>query len=187
MQIASFILVHDRRLKQLEDQLEELLARVPANLAFINVVPGRLQEMGREHPISIPVSSLGPLDQAAGRQRERLLSGFEDPSRQSRLGRMANAAGVPLFYVSPPRVREFAQELANLSLVRKVRPEDVQSLLGRRITEEEMPAALNLLDAFRHDLYQVYRDAADQGKGVIVLLVTQSREMDSAEGFPRAA
>ena len=77
MQIASFILVNDRILHQFENQLEALMKQVPtSNVAFLNMVPSRLQELGTEHPISIPFGSFLPLDQAADRQHERILSAF---------------------------------------------------------------------------------------------------------------
>ncbi len=187
MQIASFILVNDRALRTFEDQLEVVLRQLPSpNSAFANLVPLRLQELGAEHPISIPFSSLFPLDQVAGRQHERMLSSFEDPARPSKLGKLAETANVPMFYVSPGRVRDFVRELEALRLA-QIHSEDVETLLGRRVSLQELPAISTLLDQFRHDLYQVYNDAATQGKGVVVLLVNQPDEMTSEEGFPRAA
>lgn len=188
MQIASFILVSDRTLRQFEEQLEVVLRQVPSpNMAFVNLVPMRLHELGNEHPISIPFSSLFPLDQAAGRQRERMLSSFEDPTRPSKLGKMAESANMPIFYVSPGRVRDFVRELETLRLTQQIRPDDVETLLGRHVGQHELPDVTRLIDQFRHDLYQVYLDAEREGKGVVVLVVTQSEEMASEEGFPRAA
>ena len=67
MQIASFILIHDRVLRQFEETLAAALPALPSpNAAFARIVPSRLQELGAEHPISIPFSSLSPLDQVAG-------------------------------------------------------------------------------------------------------------------------
>ena len=188
MQIASFILVHDRLLRHFEDQLDLAMRQLPApGTAFANVVPLRMRELGTEHPISIPLSSLFPLDQAAGRQHLHLLSAFEDPSRPSKIGKMAETANVPMYYVPPARVRAFVQELATLRLVAQIHPEDVESLLGRRVSRDELPDIIHLLEEFRHDLYQVYYDAANAGKGVVVLVVTQPDAMTSEEGFPRAA
>ncbi|MHB9133603.1 MAG: hypothetical protein ACYDBB_21270 [Armatimonadota bacterium] len=188
MQIASFILVKDRTFRQFEDQLEVAVKQMPSpNMAFTNLVPMRLQELGTEHPISIPFSSLYPLDQAAGRQHMRVFTAFEDPGHPSKLSALARSANVPIYYVSPGRVRDFVKELANLHLAQQVKPEDVQNLLGKRITIEEMPTARKLLEEFRHDLYQVYRDAAALGMGVVVLVVNQPDEITSEDGFPMAA
>jgi len=188
MQIASFILVSDRLLRHFEDQLELAMSQLPTpGTAFANVVPVRMRELGTEHPISIPVSSLFPLDQAAGRQHLHLFSAFEDPARPSKIGKMAEMANVPMYYVPPARVRDFVDELEDLRLTAQIHPEDVETLLGRRVSREELPAVARLLDEFRHDLYQVYRDASNAGKGVVVLVVTQPEAMTSEEGFPRAA
>ncbi len=188
MQVASFILVNDRLLHHFEDQVEAAMKRVATPAAvFLNLVQMRLQELGAEHPISIPVSSLFPLDQAAERQHEQLLSAFEDPSHPSRLGRMAQHANVPLYYISPGRVRQFLQVLEKLRLATQLRPDDVVALLGKRISHSELPAVARLIDQFRHDLYQVYLDAAMQGKGVLVLVVSQAEIMASDDSFPRAA
>lgn len=188
MKIASFILVNDRVFRQFEEQLESVVKQLGStNAAFVSMVPVRLQELGSEHPISIPFSSLFPLDQAAERQHARLLSAFEDPLRPSKLGRMAEAVSAPIYYVSPGRVRDFVRELETLRLAQQVRPDDVENLLGKRVLRDELPAVVKLLEEFRHDLYQVYRDAADGGKGVVVLVVSQPDEMTSEEGFPRAA
>ncbi len=188
MKIASFILIHDKTLRQFEDQLEKVLKQVPSpNLAFVNIVPLRLHELGAEHPISLPFGSLFPLDQAAERQHVRLLSAFEDPQHPSRLARMAEAASLPVYYVSPGRVRDFVRELESLRLSQQIKPDDVEALLGKRISREELPDVARLIDQFRHDLYQVYRDAALQGVGVVVLIGTQADAMTSEEEFPRAA
>ena len=68
-----------------------------------------------------------------------------------------------------------------------IRPDDVEALLGRRISQEEIPSVTKLVDMFRHDLYQVSRDAADQGKGVVVLIASQPDAYTAEDGFPRAA
>lgn len=188
MQIASFILVTDRVLRQFEEQLEAALTHVQSPAAaFTQLIPLRLHELGHEHPISIPLGSLHPLDQVAGRQHERLLTAFEDPTHPSRLGKMAETANVPMFYVSPGRVRDFVRELEEMRLAQAIRPEDVEALLGKRIGRDELPQVVNLLEQFQHDLYQVYRDASDQGKGVVVLVVSQPDVLTSEEEFPRAA
>lgn len=188
MQIASFILVHDKLFRQLEDQMEAALKDSPSpNLVFMHLLPVRLQEMGREHPISIPFGSLYPLDQAAGRQRSLPLTAFEDPLHPSRLGKLAEAVNLPIYYVSPGRVRNFVHELETLRLAQQVKPEDVETLLGKKLTSEELPDAVKIIDAFRHDLYQIYRDAAMEGKGVVVLVVNQPSELNAPESFPRAA
>jgi len=188
MQIASFILVNDRVLQRFVEQLEYTLEQLPSpTVAFLNLVPMRLQELGVEHPISIPFNTLFPMDQVAGRQHERLLSVFEDPAQPTRLGRLAQSARAPIYYVPPGRVLEFARELERLSFTPHIRPDDVETLLGKRLASNEMPAAIQLLEAFRHDLHQVYRDAAYQRKGVVVLIVNQPEEFSSEEGFPRAA
>ena len=188
MQIASFILVNDSLLRQFAEQLEEVVQQLPSTTSiFLNVVPARLQALGREHPISIPFGSLLPLDQAAERQHAHIISAFEDPRHPSRLGKMALASNSPIYYISPPRVRDFAQELELLRLAEQIRPEDVESLLGRHISSQEMPGITRIVEQFRHDLYQVYHDAAEQGKGVIVLVSNQPEEMGAEGGFPRAA
>jgi len=188
MQIASFILVSDRRFRHFEDQIEAAMKQVGSGGAiFTNLVPMRLQELGAEHTISIPLSSLFPLDQAAGRQREHLLSAFEDPNHPSKLSRMARSANLPLYYVSPARVREFAEELRTLRLTAQLKTEDVETLLGRRVSPEELPAVTLLIEQFRKDLYHVYSDAAGQGKGVVVLIVTEPADVRVDEEFPRAA
>jgi len=188
MQIASFILVNDRLFRHFEDQIEAALKQVGSGSAiFTNMVSMRLQELGSEHIISIPLSSLFPLDQAAGRQREHLLSTFEDPNHPSKLSRMARGANVPLYYVSPARVRQFAEELRTLRLATKLRTEDVETLLGRRVSQEELPAVTRLIEQFRNDLYRVYSDAAGEGKGVVVLIVNEPADVRVDEEFPRAA
>lgn len=189
MQIASFILVNDRLLHQFESQLESVMREEVSSpgVIFMNLVPLRLQELGSEHPISIPFGSFLPLDQAAERQHERILSAFEDPQRPSRLGQMARAAHTPMYYVSPGRVRDFMYELERLRLARHIHPEDVETLLGKRISRDEIPAVTYIIEQFRHDLYQVYHDAALEGKGVVVIVVNQPDDMTSEEGFPRAA
>ncbi|MHB9024785.1 MAG: hypothetical protein ACYC7E_11530 [Armatimonadota bacterium] len=188
MQIASFILINDRILRLFENQLEITLKEISnSSLAFMRVVPVRLQQLGTEHPISIPLSSLYPLDLAAERQHTRVLSTFEDPGHPSRLGQMAEASNVPVYYVSPGRVRDFVRELEGLRLVNQIKPDDVEGLLGRRVSLDELPAVTLLIDQFRHDLYQVYSDAADEGMGVVVLVVNQPDAMTSSEGFPQAA
>ena len=188
MQIASFILVNDRLLRHFEDQLELAIRQMPSPaVAFANLVPLRMRELGTEHPISIPVSSLFPLDQAAGRQHQHLLSTFEDPAHPSKIGKLAESANVPMYYVSPARVRDFVRELASLRLAAQVRTEDVETLLGRHVSREELPAVVRLIEEFRHDLYRVYVDAANTGKGVVVLVVNQAESITSEEGFPRAA
>jgi hypothetical protein len=188
MQIASFILVNDRAFRQFEEQLEHVLKQVQApQAAFANVVPSRLHELGAEHPISIPVSSLYPLDAAAQRQHARIFSAFEDPLRPTRLRQMATAANVPLYYISPGRVREFTAELEALHLAHDVKSEDVENLIGHRVTRDELPDVILLLEEFRHDLYQVYRDATLEGKGIIVVVVNQPDEATSEQDFPRAA
>ncbi len=176
------------RCASFEDQLEVVLRQLPSpNAAFANLVPLRLQELGAEHPISIPFSSLFPLDQAAGRQHARMLSNFEDPARPSKLGKLAETANVPIYYVSPGRVRDFVRELETLRLAQQIHSEDVETLLGRRVSLQELPEIATLLEQFRRDLYQVYNDAAEQGKGVVVLLVNQPDEMTSEDSFPPAA
>ena len=188
MQIASFILIHDRVLRQFEETLAAALPALPSpNAAFAHIVPSRLQELGAEHPISIPFSSLSPLDQVAGRQHARLLSAFEDPQHPSRIGRMAESFNVPIYYVSPPRVRAFAAELEALRVSRTLHPEDVETLLGRHVEQTELPGVTSLLEAFRHDLYRVYQDAADAGKGVVVLVASQPDTITTDQDFPRAA
>jgi len=188
MQIASFILVTDRVLRQFEDQLEAVLKQISTpSVAFVNLVPVRLHELGTEHPISIPFSTLFPLDQAAGRQHERMLSHFEDPARPSKIGKLAESVNIPIYYVSPGRVRDFVNELETLRLAQQIHPEDVETLLGRHVSQDELPAVTKLLEQFRHDLFQVYFDAALEGKGVVVMVVNQPEEMTSEEGFPRAA
>ncbi|MHB9108576.1 MAG: hypothetical protein ACYDCO_16085 [Armatimonadota bacterium] len=188
MQIASFILVNDRLLRHFEDQIEAAMKQVGSpNALFTGMVPMRLQELGSEHTISIPLSSLFPLDQAAGRQREHLLSAFEDPNHPSRLSRMARGANVPLYYVSPARVREFAEELRTLRLTAQLKTEDVETLLGRRVSQEELPAITRLIEQFRNDLYHVYSDAAGEGKGVVVLIINEPSDARVDEEFPRAA
>jgi hypothetical protein len=188
MQIASFILIHDRVLRQFEEQLAAALPGLPSpNAAFTRMVPLRLQELGAEHPISIPFSTLFPLDQVAERQHARLLSAFEDPQHPSRIGRMAETFNVPIYYVSPPRVRAFATELEMLHVSPALHPEDVETLLGRHVERIELPVVTRLLEAFRGDLYRVYRDAADAGKGVIVLVASEPEGMTSDGEFPRAA
>jgi len=188
MQIASFILVNDRLFRHFEDQIEAALKQVGTpNALFAGMVPMRLQELGREHPISIPLSSLFPLDQVAGRQHEHLLSAFEDPNHPSKLSRMAQSVNVPLYYVSPARVREFAEELRTLRLAAKLQTQDVETLLGRRVAAEELPAVTRLIEQFRNDLYRVYSDAAGEGKGVVVLVVNEPSGVRVDEEFPRAA
>lgn len=188
MQIASFILVNDKLLHQFERQLEELIPQLPSSAnAFQNLIPVHLRELGTEHPISIPFGSFLPLDQAAERQHARILSAFEDPMRPSKIGQLARTANSPIYYVSPGRVRDFARELEHLRLHEQIRPEDVETLLGRRIAEMEMPAITLIIDQFRHDLYQVYSDAVYDGKGVVVLVINQSNEIVTDDGFPRAA
>jgi len=188
MQIASFILVNDRLLHQFESQLEMAFKEVSSpHLIFMNFVSMRLQELGSEHPISIPFGSFLPLDQAAERQHERILSAFEDPHRPSKLGQIARTVNAPIYYVSPGRVRDFARELEDLRLAQQIYPEDVESLLGKKISTAEIPTITLLVEQFRHDLYSVYRDAAIQGKGVVVLVVNQPDAMNSDESFPRAA
>ena len=100
---------------------------------------------------------------------------------------MARAVNAPIYYVSPGRVRDFASELADLRLVAHLHTDDVETLLNKRISAEELPAVTQIIEQFRHDLYQVYHDAAMQGKGVVVVVVNQPDEMTSEEGFPRAA
>ena len=100
---------------------------------------------------------------------------------------MAEAASLPVYYVSPGRVRDFVRELESLRLSQQIKPDDVEALLGKRISREELPDVARLIDQFRHDLYQVYRDAALQGVGVVVLIGTQADAMTSEEEFPRAA
>lgn len=188
MQIASFILIKDRTLHQLENQLEEVMSQLTSpGTVFLNLVSMRLHELGDEHPISIPFSSLHPLDQAAQRQHEHILSTFEDPRRPSRLRQMAETVGAPLYYVSPGRVHEFVKELEHLHLTNQVQPQDVEGLLGKRVSREELPNVTGLLEQFRHDLYQVYRDAADEGMGVVVLVVNQPDEITDEDTFPQAA
>ncbi len=188
MQIASFILVNDRALHLFEEQLEQVIRQLQSpQAAIMNLVPLRLHELGSEHPISIPVSSLYPLDVAAERQHARVLSAFEDPVRPSRLNRMASLANMPVYYVPPARVRDFTQELSALRLAREIKPEDVESLIGRRVSTTEMPDITHIIEQFRHDLYQIYHDAAEQGKGVVVFVVTQPDEVTSENEFPRAA
>lgn len=188
MQIASFILINDRILHQFENQLEFAIKDMPSqNASFMQFVPARLQELGTEHPISIPFGSLLPLDQAAERQHVRILSAFEDPEHPSKLGQLARVMNAPIYYVSPGRVRDFVRELEQLQLHERIRPDDVEALLGKRIQLAEMTAVTNVIDMFRHDLYQVYLDAAEDGKGVVVVVVNQPDEMTSEEGFPRAA
>jgi hypothetical protein len=188
MQIASFILVQDRLLRQFEDQLEVLIRQTPSpNVTFASLVPLRLQELGAEHPISIPFSSLHPLDQVAERQHAASFSHFEDPRRPSRLGRMAQAVNLPIYYVSPGRVCDFARALASLPIARSLHPEDAEGLLGRRLTREDFPRVVTLLEQFRHDLLQVYADAVEEGKGVVVVVVNQSDELTTEEEYPRAA
>lgn len=188
MQIASFILVSDRRLRNFSEQLELALKDAPQQTTlFMHLVPMRLQEIGDEHPISIPFSSLLSLDHAAQRQHERMLSLFEEPTHPSRLRQLAQAANAPIYYVSPGRVRDFVRELEALQIVGKLRAEDVESFLGKRVTRDEMPAVAHIFECFRHDLYQVYRDASDQGKGVVVVVINQPEEITSEDGFPRAA
>lgn len=188
MQIASFILVNDRALHLFEDQLEQVARQVPSpQAAIVNLIPLRLHELGAEHPISIPVNSLYTLDAAAERQHERVLSTFEDPMRPSRINRIALQANMPVFYVPPARVRDFSHELAILRLAHSVKPGDVENLIGRRVTALEMPAILTVIEQFRHDLYQIYRDASEQGKGVVVFVVTQPDAVTSEDEFPRAA
>jgi hypothetical protein len=188
MQIASFILINDRILRQFENQLEVSLRQMPSGSpAFAKMVPMRLQQLGTEHPISIPLSSLYPLDIAAERQHARVLSTFEDPRHPSRLGQMAEASNAPVYYVSPGRVREFVRELEGLRVLHQIKPEDVEGLIGRRVSLDELPAVTKLIEEFRHDLYQVYRDAADEGMGVIVVVANQPDSMTDTEGFPQAA
>lgn len=188
MQIASFILVNDKLLHQFERQLEELMPQLPSStVAFQNLVPAHLQALGTEHPISIPFGSFLPLDQAAERQHARILSAFEDPVRPSKIGQLARTANAPIYYVSPGRVRDFARELEQLRLHQQIRPADVETLLGRKIAVSEMPAITQIIEQFRHDLYQVYSDAAYDGKGVVVLVVNQPDEIATDDGFPRAA
>ena len=188
MQIASFILVNDRALRQLEEQLEQVVRQVQTpQAAILNLVAVRLHELGSEHPISIPVSSLYPLDVAAERQHERVLSAFEDPVRPSRLNRIASQANMPVYYVPPARVRDFSRELAALRLSREIRPDDVVSLIGRHVTADEMPGITLIIDQFRHDLYQIYHDASEAGKGVVVFVISQPDEITSEDEFPRAA
>ncbi|HEX2949988.1 MAG TPA: hypothetical protein VHV83_10560 [Armatimonadota bacterium] len=189
MQIASFILVNDRLLHRLEDQLESTFHEVPSvnAAAFQNYVPAKLQEIGSEHPISIPFGSFLPLDQAAERQHERILSAFEDPAHPSKLSQMARAANTPMFYVSPGRVHNFLAELETLRLAQQIHPEDVETLLGKRVVTSELPAVTNIIEQFRHDLYQVYSDAAQEGKGVVVMVMNQPDDVASEDGFPKAA
>jgi hypothetical protein len=89
--------------------------------------------------------------------------------------------------VPPARVRDFARELAILRLAHQVRPEDVETLIGRRVASGEMPAILTIVNGFRNDLYRIYHDAAMRGKGVVVFVVTQPDEITSEDEFPRAA
>jgi len=188
MQIASFILVNDRLFRHFEDQIEAALKQAGSpGMLFTGTVPMRLQELGIEHPISIPLSSLFPLDQAAGRQNAHLLSTFEDPKNPSKLSRMAQGANVPLYYVSPGRVREFAEELRSLRLAAQLQTQDVETLLGRRVVAEELPTVVLLIEQFRDDLHRVYSDAAGEGKGVVVLVVTESSGARVEDEFPRAA
>lgn len=188
MQIVSFILVNDRILRQFEHQLEEAMKELSTpQMAFLGLVPARLQEIGIEHPISLPFGSFLPLDSAAERQHERVLSAFEDPAHPSKLGQLAQAANMRVFYVSPGRVRYFVQELEHLRLAQHIHPDDVATLLGKRIATSEIPAVTKIIEEFRLDLYRVYSDASLEGKGVVVLLVNQPDEMTSEEGFPRAA
>jgi hypothetical protein len=188
MQIASFILIRDHALRLLEEQLDLTLQQVASpNAVFLQLLPAQLQEAGTEHPISIPFSTLYPLDQAAERQHERVLSVFEDPLHPSRLRRMAQDANAPIYYVSPARVRAFERELETLRLAHEIHPEDVKGLLGRQVANDGMPQVITLLEQFRHDLYTVYHDAAEQGMGVVVLVLNQPDEMTSESEFPRAA
>jgi hypothetical protein len=188
MQIVSFVLVNDKTLHQFEKQLEITLQQMPSpQNAFRNLVPTRLQELGAEHPISIPLGSFLPLDQAAERQHERVFSAFEDASHPSKLGQLAKASNTPIYYVSPGRVHEFVYELESLHLSRQLRPEDVETLLSRRIAPAEMPTVTRIIEQFRHDLLQVYHDAVLQGKGVVVLVINQPEEMTAEQGYPRAA
>lgn len=188
MQIASFILVNDRLFRHFEDQIEMAMKQAGSpGMLFTGTVPMRLQELGIEHPISIPLSSLFPLDQAAGRQHAHLLSAFEDPKNPSKLNRMAQSANVPLYYISPGRVREFADELRTLRLAAQLQTQDVETLLGRRVTAEELPAVVQLIEQFRDDLHRVYSDASGEGKGVVVLIVTEPSNTRVQDEFPRAA
>jgi hypothetical protein len=188
MQIASFILVNDRLFRHFEDQIEDAMKQAGATgMLFTGMVPMRLQELGNEHPISIPLSSLFPLDQAAGRQHADLLSAFEDPKHPSKLSRMAQSANVPLYYISPARVREFAEELRTLHLAAQLQTQDVETLLGRRVAAEELPSVAQLIEEFRNDLHRVYSDAAGEGKGVVVLIVTEPSGARIEDDFPRAA